>query len=262
MQSKLAEELALATSPVAVILTDDKPEGALQFKEGAWGCVASTMVAVAKGRTAVFDRKSFGCPGGGVGLGFGDQYTQCNFAIDYLLSNGNEEIAAKTGRRSHMIEGERFFKSPEQVHNWLDSIPFTDVPTEYVVMKPLEQVTDAEKPELVIFLVNADQLSALVVLADYQRGSGDSAIARFGGSCQSIVFGFAEALRDRPRGVIGFFDIAQRSRVDRNTLSFTVPWSLFAEMEASVEGSFLELGDWQKLKARQGEMTAAGEESA
>jgi hypothetical protein len=54
--------------------------------------------------------------------------------------------------------------------------------------------------------------------------------------------------------VIGFFDIAQRTRVDRNTLSFTVPWSLFAEMEASVEGSFLELSDWQKLRARQGDV--------
>lgn len=253
MQSRLAEELALATSPVAVVLTDDKPEGALQFKEGAWGCVASTMVAVAKGRTAVFDRKSFGCPGGGVGLGFGDQYQQCNFAIDYLLSTGNEEVATKMGRPSHMVEGERFFKSPEQVHNWLDTMPFTDVPTKYVVMKPLDEVAAGERPELVVFLVNADQLSALVVMADYQHGSGDSAVARFGGSCQSILFGFAEAQRERPRGVIGFFDIAQRTRVDRNTLSFTVPWSLFAEMEASVEGSFLELSDWQKLRARQGD---------
>ena len=53
--------------------------------------------------------------------------------------------------------------------------------------------------------------------------------------------------------MIGFFDIAQLTRFDRNTLSFTVPWSLFTEMEASVEGSFLELADWQKLKARQGD---------
>ena len=73
MKSPLVDALQLSWSPVAVILSDTAPEGALRFKEGRWGCVGSTMTAVAKGRTAVFDRATFGCPGGGVGLGFGDQ---------------------------------------------------------------------------------------------------------------------------------------------------------------------------------------------
>ena len=251
MRSILAEELALSTSPVAILLADEKPEGALQFKEGAWGCVASTMVAVAKGKVAVFDRHSFGCPGGGTGLGFGDQYEQCNFAIDRLLSTGSEESAAQIRRSSHMAEGERFFRDPATVHNWLASMPFTDVPSEYVVMKPLEKVAEDEQPALVVFLVNPDQLSALVVLSDFQRGTGDSVITRFGGACQSILFGYAEAGSDRPRGVIGFFDIAQRLRVDREMLSFTAPWSLFQEMETSVPDSFLMLEDWRMIRERQ-----------
>jgi uncharacterized protein (DUF169 family) len=253
MQSRLADELRLTSSPVAVILADEKPLAALQFKEGSWGCVASTMVAVARGKTAVFDRKSFGCPGGGVGLGFGDQYRQCNMAIDDLLSNGNEEVAARMQRRSKMAEGERFFKSPEVVRRWVDSLPMTDVDAEYVVMKPLSEVSDDEVPEVLVFLVNPDQLSALVVLADYQHGTGESSIARFGGACQSILVAYAEARTDHPRGVIGFFDIAQRPKVDRDMLSFTAPWSLYVEMEANVSGSFLEMEDWRKLQERQGE---------
>jgi uncharacterized protein (DUF169 family) len=251
MLSKLVSALRLASSPVAVILTDDKPAGALQFKEGGWGCVGATLVAASKGRTAVFDRKTFGCPGGGVGLGFGNQYVQCDFDIESLLSTGSEEAASRLRRRSRMPEGERFFKTRALVTRWLASMPFVDIPAEYVVFKPLERVEDGEEPSLVVFLVNADQLTALVVLADYQRGSGEAAVARFGAACQSILFAYAEAKREEPRGVIGFFDISQRTRVSRETLSFTVPYALFREMEANVEGSFLEMDDWRALRARQ-----------
>jgi hypothetical protein len=41
MQSKIAAAMRLKYSPVAILLTNEKPEGALQFKEGRWGCVAS-----------------------------------------------------------------------------------------------------------------------------------------------------------------------------------------------------------------------------
>jgi uncharacterized protein (DUF169 family) len=252
MESKLIRALRLASSPVAVILTDRRPEHALQFKEHAFGCVASSLLAVARGRTAVFDRRTFGCPGGGTGLGFGDQYQQCAFAIEELLSTGGREAGARLQRRSRMADGERFFKSPQQVRAWLGTLPFTEVPSTYVVMTPIEQTPEDEKPTLVMFLVNPDQLSALVVLSDYQHGSGDSVGARFGGACQSILFGYAEAQRAHPRGIIGFFDIAQRMHVDRELLSFTVPFAMYLEMEASVEGSFLEMEDWQQLRARAG----------
>ena len=252
MNSQLVTALGLASSPIAVFLTGSKPEGALQFKEGGWGCVAAAMVGVSRGRIAAFDRKTFGCPGGGTGLGFGNQYEQCRFAIDDLLSTGNPEIAARMQRRSRMAEGERFFRSQEHVRRWLATVPFTEVPSDFVVMKPLDQIVEGEPPALVVFLVNPDQLSALVCLSDYGRGSGDSVVAKFGGACQSILFGYAEAQRAQPRGVIGFFDIAQRGRIGRDLLSFTAPHALFLEMESNVAGSFLELEDWQELRARQG----------
>ena len=252
MNSQLVNALKLKMQPVAVILTNDKPNDGLHFKEGSMGgCVAAMLVAASrKNRMAFFDRKTFGCPGGGTGLGFGDRYG--GFPIDCLLSTGNKEMAALMGRGgSAMAEGERFYKNPEQARKWVDSLPFTDVPTEYVVFKPWERVTEQDEPELIVFFVNADQLSAMVIMADYNRGNNQSVAAPFGAACQSILFGYAEAKKENPRGIIGFFDISQRSAVNRETLTFTVPYSMFQEMEASVEGSFLDMPAWQKLQERQ-----------
>ncbi len=250
MESQLVTSLKLKMQPVAVLLTDDKPEDGLRFKEGnRRGCVASMLVSASrKNRVAFFDRKTYGCPGGGTGLGFGDCYGK--FHIDYLLSTGNKEMVAQTDS-SFMMEGERFYKSPETVQKWVNSLPFIDVPTEYVVFKPWEQLTEEDKPELLVFFANADQLSALIVMADFNRGTNQSTTAPFSAACQPILFGFAEAKKENPRGVIGFFDISKRSIVDRETLTFTVPFKMFQEMEAGVEDSFLKMHVWQKLQERQ-----------
>lgn len=251
MDSQLVNALKFKMQPVAIILTNDKPSQGLHFKEGAMsGCVAAMLVGASKtNRQAYFDRKSFGCPGGGTGLGFGDRYGQ--FPIDCLLSTGNKEVAAMMGGAiPEMAEGERFYKSPELARKWVNSLPFTDVPTEYVVFKPWALLTEQDEPKLIIFFANADQLSALVVLSEYNRGTNQSITAPFGAACQSILFGYAEADKENPRGVIGFFDIAQRHALDRETLTFTVPYKMFQEMEASAPGSFLETHAWQRIQER------------
>jgi uncharacterized protein (DUF169 family) len=252
MKSQLISSLKFRMQPVAVMFADQKPTDGLHFKEGTmFGCVASMLVTASKkGRVAYFDRKTYGCPGGGTGLGFGDRYG--SFPIDCLLSTGNKELAAQMGpAASEMAEGERFYRDAETARRWVGTLPFRDVPSEYVVFKPLAQVPDEEEPVLVVFFVNADQLSALVILADYNRGTNQSVAVPFGAACQSILFGYTEADRESPKGIIGFFDIAQRSQVDRETLTFTVPYKMFREMEANIEGSFLEMPAWKKLLERQ-----------
>ncbi|MCL4195036.1 MAG: DUF169 domain-containing protein, partial [Thermoguttaceae bacterium] len=74
MESKIRKAIRMELEPVALIWADERPEKAMEFVPGKWGCVMFLLAAAAKGKTAVAARETFGCWGGGVGLGFGNQY--------------------------------------------------------------------------------------------------------------------------------------------------------------------------------------------
>ena len=228
------------------------------------------MAAAAKGETAVFDKKTFGCQGGGTGLGFGNQYE--NFAggeecFKYFLSTGNEQWSEgkEAGKQvkpfmrpdayHHFMHGERFVKSPELVGKYIDSLPLTQIANEYVVFKPLKEV-DANKDNLqvVVFLGNMDQIAALTVLANYGRGHNENVIYPFAAGCQSIgIYPFRENKRPEPRAVLGLNDITARVYLKRilkdDLMSFAIPVPLFHEMEDNLTGSFLEQDTWKQLVA-------------
>jgi len=244
LPSRIAEELKLAHLPVAIIFTNDKPEGALEQERGKWGCVIALLTEAAKGKTAVLSRDTCGCSGGRVGLGFGSRsYDEMRGGIEYFLS---------TGRGEGYPEGEGYRKTPELARAFIDALPATDIPFTYVVFKPLKEVDpEKETPQVVIFYANPDQLAALVVLANYDRGAGDNAIIPHAAGCHSIgIIPYQEAKREKPRAVVGMTDISARPHVSPEVMSFTVPFSRFLEMEANVEGSFLQKKAWQKLRER------------
>lgn len=257
MESKIASALKMKYLPIAVVLTNEKPEQALQFKANVWGCVAAMLNGAAKGKTVAFDRSTFGCIGGGVGLGFGNQYVHFPAGIENFLSTGNKEfcnteIGKNVVRNMPAIEhGEGYKKSPEIAKKFIDALPIVDVPAEYVLFKPLEKIPEGEVPKNIVFLVNPDQLSALVVLANYGRGNNDNVIATFGAGCHNVgIIPYKEGESENPRAIIGLTDISVRKMFEKDILSFTVPYKMFLEMESNVEGSFLERDLWQKIVER------------
>lgn len=250
MQSPLADALGVKIAPVAILLTDERPKDGLQFKPGRFGCVASMLLGAARGKTVFFDRDTFGCPGGGAGLGFGDCYERMGFPIERLLSTGGT-AQLPNGQDYDMHEGERFHRTPEITQRWLAKFPFRQIQTAFVVAKPLAETHADDAIVLVHWHVNPDQLAALVTLAGFERGAVETATAPWGAACQAIAYAYAEIERPQPRGVIGFFDISRRHQVDREILSFTAPYALHKEMEAAVPDSFFATEAWRKLRERQ-----------
>jgi uncharacterized protein (DUF169 family) len=132
-------------------------------------------------------------------------------------------------------------------------MPMVDVPAQHVVFAPLVGIDEKlEKPEVVVFLVNPDQLSALIVLANYDRKGFENAIAPYAAGCQTIgIFAYREAKNGMGRAVIGMSDISARENIahqlERGLMTVAIPYERFLEMEGNVAGSFLEKRTWKKL---------------
>lgn len=275
MESKIASALGLEHQPVAILLTDTAPVDALRFKPGKWGCVMFLFANAARGRTAAADATTYGCWGGGVGLGFGNAYSRFPGGEDCFarfLSSGNsrsaegrqvaEAMAGRAGREfvDNFLAGERYQQSPELVAEWLGELPLMDHGAQ-VVFTPLAGVDpEVETPTTVVLVVDADQLSALVILANYSRPGRDNVTIPWAAGCQTIgILPWAEARAPAPRAVVGLTDLSARKYVrgqlGAHCLTFAMPWTLFLEMEAAVEGSFLERPTWRSLRGTGAERT-------
>lgn len=151
MQSRIQQAIALKPHPVALLWADQRPQAATEFKSESWGCIMWLAAGAAKGKTGVCSRETFGCFGGGVGMGFGEN-----------------------------------------------------------------------------------------VIIPYAAG------------CQTIgLYPYREAQSASPRAVVGLTDLSARVYVKKilggKLMSFAMPLALFEEMEANVEGSFLQRSVWQDL---------------
>jgi uncharacterized protein (DUF169 family) len=270
--SEIARAAGITMHPVAIVWTDKKPEKALEFKEGTWGCVMWLFAKVAKeGKTAVFSRDTTTCAGGAMGLGFGRPMEKhaarteegfCSFlsngiggAVDRKAYEAIIDRAPDTHHKKMLTEGERFLKSPAIVKKFLENLPVYDAKDRYIVMKPVQEVEDGEDVKSIVFVANADQIAALSTLANYGTGNirGGIIVAAGAAGCQAMgVCTYAEGESSLPRAVIGLTDLSARRAVrpalGKDVLTFSVPFKFYQEMEGNVPGSFLGLDLWKELR--------------
>lgn len=237
MKSRIAELINLTNEPVVILQSDEPLEGALKFKEGVWGCAAAMIGAVSKGRSAMFYPENTVCLGAKTGLGFQDYP---HGWIEYFLSTGNDKIP----------NGEFYKKSPELAVDFIDGIE-RQPGKKYLLMKPLSQVTSEDKPLCITFLVNPDQLSALATLANYDQPTQNNVQLLFGAGCaQAVLYPMQEELKGGINCFVGMTDPSARKCLDKNLLSFGMPYSRFLQLEAEAEGSFLTKETWTGLRKR------------
>jgi len=161
MESRIAQAIETKHPPVALLWADERPEGSLQFEAGKWGCVMWLAVSAAKGRPAACDAETFGCVGGGVGMGFGDRYKSFPGSEEgfcHFLSSGIEGWAEgpaiaemvrpflRGEAYENFVHGERYVKSPALVRRFIATLPIIQVPKRYVVFRPLADIDPTQSP--------------------------------------------------------------------------------------------------------------------
>jgi uncharacterized protein (DUF169 family) len=270
MKSITAEKLRLEYEPVTILWSNTKPEGALQIKPHGQTCIMPYFAQVAtKGKTAVFDRESYGCPGARAGLGFGNGYYDAfgGAGVDFMSaffvkgaeSSKNPDAYCATVQhipereRAKFIHGERLHKDPEKAKRFMTTdLPITDIAEKYVIFTPLSRVEPGEHPVVVVFLADPLRITGLVTLVGAVREGTDPVRVPPMAACQQIgAFAYDEAKKEHPRAVLGYTDLAARANVGKtipeNMFTFAVPFSLYREMEEEAKDGVFDGPIWKGL---------------
>lgn len=230
--------MAMQYSPVGLYFADKKPDEAIGIKIPGSGCIIPLILTSAKGKTVAFDENSTGWECSAFHLGYKDWIF---IGIEHFLSHG-----------FLFGECERFVKTPKLAKRYVESLKPQEKTKGAVVFKPLERFSDSERPEVVIFFANPDQLSALVYLLYFDAPEReDRIVARFASACGSIItLPLRYAQRGEKKAVWGLHDIFARARLPKELMSFALPFDLLELMWKEMKESFLYTERWANIAQR------------
>jgi len=226
-----------ADLPIVFYYSDSETNAEYAGKTEKKGCFIGDLAKVRKGKSLWFDTDAISCGGGKRYTGFTNKLRP---GFEYFLSCGNDEI-----------EGERYLQSPKQVVKFLKDASWIPAKASKIVFKRWDMISEEDEPEVAIFFAQPDVLAGLFTLAGFDRDDLNGTIAPFGSGCASIVqYPLAECKNEKPRAVLGMFDVSARPFVQENVLSFAMPAKRFEEIISFMEESFLITNSWEKVKKR------------
>ena len=228
-----------AELPITFAYTDQEPTaGNAPTTGGPHRCIMAELKRVRRGTPLLLNADTIGCFGGKRYAGF---RTELMPNFEYFLSCG---IPGK-------LEGERYKKSPELVKAFLADMPDFQAPKQAIAFKRWDALEASDRPEVVIFFATPDVLAGLFTLCGFDETDRQAVIAPFGAGCATIIaYPYLEIGKDRPKGVLGMFDVSARPFVPENALSFAVPMSKFTRMVENMEESFLTTKSWKLVLKR------------
>jgi hypothetical protein len=227
-----------AELPIALYYTDEQTSAEPPPSGEGFHCLICDLAAVRRGTRRRFDVHTTRCGGARRYLGFD---TRLRPTFPYFLSCG---IPGE-------VEGERYKQSPQLVEAYLETQPAFEAPASTIVFKRWDDLEEADEPAVVIFFAPGDVLSGLFTLANFDEVDANAVIAPFGSGCSSIVYHpYRELDAQRPRAVLGMFDVSARPCVPSDVLTFAVPWPKFVRMADQMDESFLITGSWRKVRSR------------
>ena len=185
-----------------------------------------------KGDTLHITKDTFGCGGAG----------------SYLFS---VDVRTREDLINFLVDGEGLKASHEIMARWVEKRRTYQPEHPNILIGPLREA-QYEYLRSIIFFVNPDQLSALMIGAQYNSAPGDPppVIAPFGSGCSQMLPPFDDL--NIPQAVIGATDIAMRQFLPPEILAFTVTKPMFKQLCELDEKSFLYKPFWKNLmKARE-----------
>lgn len=233
------EKLGLQYSPVGFYFAENRPDAAIGFKKSGSGCIVPLILTSAKGKKVAFDENTCGWACSAFHLGYKDGIFP---GIEYFLSNG-----FLIGRTC-----ERFVKTPALARKYIKSVRFQEKSKGVAVFKPLEDFNDTEKPEIVIFFANPDQLSALTFLLYFSATPDENrVVTKFTSGCGSMVtLPLKYARNGERKAVWGLHDISARTRMPKDLMTMTMPFEFLVEIWQDMDKSFLITDTWGKILQR------------
>ncbi|MBN1536636.1 MAG: DUF169 domain-containing protein [Anaerolineales bacterium] len=240
--SKISQDFkmafALPYSPVGFTIADKKPEGALGFKKGGSGCIMPLIFSAARGKTVAFDAQSCGYDCSAFYLGYKDWIFP---GIEHFLSSGS-----LLNPRC-----ERFLKTPAIAKSYIEALKPVKKTEGFTIFKPLEAFSNEERPEAVIFFVNADQISGLVYLLHFNAPQDERVVTHFASACASVAtFPLRYAKSGEKKAVWGLHDISARARLPKNLMTLSMPFDLLVEIWGEMDKSFLKDEQWEVIVRR------------
>jgi len=194
----------------------------------ARACMYSFYRKWLKGETVILTKDNFGC--GGASHHLFNQPKRSHEDFIHFLAD-DEGLKANYVLMDNWVKASQAYK-PEN---------------DYLLYGPLK-MEQYKFVKTTTFLVNPDQLSMLMIGAQYFASTKDPepVIAPFGSGCMQSISLFKDL--NIPQAIIGATDMAMRQYLPAEILAFTVTKPMFENLCKLESNSFLEKGFIKQLK--------------
>jgi uncharacterized protein (DUF169 family) len=252
LTEKFTSTYKLKYPPIAFFYTDNPPQEVLNPKKARKlenrPCISQFMNSVINGKILVLGKDSKNLCGGGLYfLGYPSTFSKAKEMGSQYHSGGVKNQAGDV-----IMDGEHGVKTPEIAMQLYEDLPRKEAPADYAVFMPLDQVdSEKYKPVLVIFFVNMDQLSGLIMLSKYD--TSNYAKLAFGSNCTSFILEPLLELDkgDPPRAVVGSLtECVTRRYVPKDIATITIGYKRLFDLYENIDESFLKTSQWKVVEDR------------
>lgn len=129
------------------------------------------------------------------------------------------------------------------------SVPLKD---NVAIFKPLTMYEADEIPEIAIFYVNNDQISALIFLLHYETPTEfDRVVTGFMSSCAAVSTMPLKLARSGSNKVVwGHHDLSARTRMPKELTTLAMPISVLMKIGEIIDDSFVKTHLWKDILDR------------